>query len=617
MKPFLSLCMIVKNEELVLDNCLSSVHNLVDEYVIVDTGSSDATEEIILRYTDVVHSFDWTHDFAAARNYSIRHAHGKWILVLDADEYVDLNLAQEIRSFLLSLDYTLPTGIILPIINFVGVDNSGNVSQSKSLRLFSNHPDLSFIRPIHEQLVSHGASLKQVEYDFPIYHTGYTAETLEKKEKSARNLSIFKKIEETQSLTAYDCFTIGNEYYSLDQYEQALSCYLKALQNDDLHKSWMPQCLVNLISCLMKLERYAESYSFIRKAQGFWPAACDFYWLEGKLLATLYCDEKALSVLHTCLNLANHDDGCLVSPNYGSTLPLQLLATLHLRLFQVDEATKVLSQLLYVVPNHQPALFELLRILKYISGSAPIENLLASLYPNLTDDQLTMLFNLTAQLGLHDIAESYLKRLNDKPSAPKKETTLLSALLCNNWESYRSVLVSIDPDVVPSLLSLLLAGKYVWPEHAPCFSTLPALTAGENSVLVSALLVLYRQGKYEAYDYGMTTDAESSAIINLLGDHFFEERQFELAMDYYSHLLDNHLLSVKGYENIARLYIHQGEVAEGLRFLEESIRLSPDNMQLYLLYISHVQDPLKKNEMKKRFSVQFPNQLELLPSLSI
>lgn len=66
----ISLCMIVKNEEKVLARCLDSIADLMDEIIIVDTGSSDNTKEIAKKYTDKIYDFAWIDDFSAARNYS-------------------------------------------------------------------------------------------------------------------------------------------------------------------------------------------------------------------------------------------------------------------------------------------------------------------------------------------------------------------------------------------------------------------------------------------------------------------------------------------------------------------------------------------------------------------
>lgn len=82
----ISLCMIVKNEEEVLAGCLESVRDLVDEIVIVDTGSTDQTKAIAAKYTSHIYDFDWIDDFSAARNYSFSKATSEYIMWLDADD---------------------------------------------------------------------------------------------------------------------------------------------------------------------------------------------------------------------------------------------------------------------------------------------------------------------------------------------------------------------------------------------------------------------------------------------------------------------------------------------------------------------------------------------------
>ena len=85
----ISLCMIVKNEEEVLERCLNSLKGLMDEIIIVDTGSTDSTKEIAARYTDKIYDFSWCDDFAAARNFSFSKATQEYIYAPDADEVLD------------------------------------------------------------------------------------------------------------------------------------------------------------------------------------------------------------------------------------------------------------------------------------------------------------------------------------------------------------------------------------------------------------------------------------------------------------------------------------------------------------------------------------------------
>jgi glycosyltransferase involved in cell wall biosynthesis len=109
-KPFLSLCMIVKNEVHNLPRCLDSVKPYVDEVIVVDTGSEDGTPNMAAAYGAKVIYFQWCDDFAVARNYAISHASGEWILMLDADEELVINsdnLLEEIMEQTQVIAYSL------------------------------------------------------------------------------------------------------------------------------------------------------------------------------------------------------------------------------------------------------------------------------------------------------------------------------------------------------------------------------------------------------------------------------------------------------------------------------------------------------------------------------
>src|SRR5438093_160028 len=104
MKPKVSLCLIVKNEESNLPACLATAADLVDEIVVVDTGSTDGTKETAARFGARIFDFPWIDHFAAARNESLRHASGEWIFWLDADDRID----EENRARLRTLFANLP-----------------------------------------------------------------------------------------------------------------------------------------------------------------------------------------------------------------------------------------------------------------------------------------------------------------------------------------------------------------------------------------------------------------------------------------------------------------------------------------------------------------------------
>ena len=174
----ISLAMIVKNEESMLARCLGSVQDLVDEMVIVDTGSTDGTPEIAGCFGVKLHRFDWCDDFAAARNESLKHCTGDWVLILDADEAIDTFDHQKIRDacrkpwagayklvlrnyMATPMDTTMDTGAVAGGQGAspyeLGKDLPYYTDNMEGLRLARLFDGLSFSGRIHETL---GLSLK-------------------------------------------------------------------------------------------------------------------------------------------------------------------------------------------------------------------------------------------------------------------------------------------------------------------------------------------------------------------------------------------------------------------------------------------------------------------------
>ena len=128
-----SLCMIVKNEEAVLNRCLESMASAMDEIIIVDTGSTDATKKIAAAYTDQIYDFAWTGNFAEARNYAASKATGDYIYTADADEYLEPEELQKLLQL---------KKVLLPEVEIVQM----RPKLYKRLRSFT------WIDPIHETL---------------------------------------------------------------------------------------------------------------------------------------------------------------------------------------------------------------------------------------------------------------------------------------------------------------------------------------------------------------------------------------------------------------------------------------------------------------------------------
>ena len=227
-KPRLSVCMIVKNEERFLGQCLASVKDIADELIVIDTGSTDRTIEIAREHGAQVGHFEWCNDFAAARNASIAPATGDWILFLDADEELSPTEKQNLPALLNSNNVAL---IRLPLIN----THQGPISKSILPRLYRNIPTIQFQGCVHEGVYT--ALLKvskewQMEIsvgDLLILHHGYTAEVITEKNKVQRNYELLVKALEERPNEAYFYMQLGLELRRMDRLPESFDAYAKAL----------------------------------------------------------------------------------------------------------------------------------------------------------------------------------------------------------------------------------------------------------------------------------------------------------------------------------------------------------------------------------------------------
>lgn len=145
----ISLCMIVKNEEAVLTRCLDSIADLMDEIIIVDTGSTDRTKELAAKYTHKIYDFKWTSDFSAARNFSFSKATMEYIYTADADEILD-DVNRE--RFLRLKSALLPELEIVQMkyVTETEFDTVLNAQKEYRPKLFKRLRTFTWIDPIHE-----------------------------------------------------------------------------------------------------------------------------------------------------------------------------------------------------------------------------------------------------------------------------------------------------------------------------------------------------------------------------------------------------------------------------------------------------------------------------------
>ncbi|WP_096588011.1 tetratricopeptide repeat protein [Calothrix sp. NIES-2098] len=219
----LSLCMIVKNEAATLPKCLSSVKDVVDEIVVLDTGSSDRTPEIATGYGAKVHHYQWNNNFSTARNEALKYVTGDWILVLDADETLTPEIKPQIRSTIQSEEY-----LLLNLVRHeIGAEQS---PYSLVSRLFRNHPEIRFSRPYHALVDDSVAAILtkephwQIGYlqGVAILHKGYQKNAIAQGNKYAKAQAAMEKFIAEHPYDPYVCSKLGALYVQTGKIKEGI-----------------------------------------------------------------------------------------------------------------------------------------------------------------------------------------------------------------------------------------------------------------------------------------------------------------------------------------------------------------------------------------------------------
>jgi glycosyltransferase involved in cell wall biosynthesis len=281
----LSLCMIVKNEQSQLGRCLRSIRPWVDEIVVVDTGSDDATKDIAKGFGAKIYDFQWCDDFAAARNYSLDQATGDWVLFLDADEELAPGSGPLLRQ---AIAHPNVEGFLCRIICLFGPQDRLSGNTVSVLRLFHHRPEYRFVGRVHEQIVD--AILKEKNNQklgfipITIIHYGYFPEIRQLKNKDERNLKLLLKQLEENGPNPVIYFYIGNEYFAVKKDALALEYLLKAEAINDFEP--FDQCTLLILHTVLLLlftqGRYMEIIERVEKSLTLYPGYTDLYYIRSQ-----------------------------------------------------------------------------------------------------------------------------------------------------------------------------------------------------------------------------------------------------------------------------------------------------------------------------------------------
>ncbi len=358
--------MVVKDEAKQLGRCLKSVQGVVQEIIVIDTGSTDTTREIAASFGALVKSFPWNDDFSAARNASLALASGEWILFLDADEELSLADSGALDQITAQEE---ADGYFIKIINYVGNTGWTETCPDLVFRLFRHRPDYHFRGAVHEQItgviLEHNDQAKfQIADGVEIIHYGYLDEVIQEKDKKKRNLSLIEKELSRSPEDRLLRYHYGVELFRAERYLEAAQELTTAANGIDPNTIYLPKLLRYIVIAHQNSGHPGEGLEVAGLGLQLFPDYADLYYYAGLLSLELKHYGRAQEFLEKASAMPEQP------PQYASFSGVRSfrcyyhLAVIAETFLDEEQALKFYLAALQNNPDFTPALENIVRILK-------------------------------------------------------------------------------------------------------------------------------------------------------------------------------------------------------------------------------------------------------------
>lgn len=345
MSKRVSLCLIVKNEETNVKACIEPLRALVDEIVVIDTGSTDATKSIARDLGARVFDFAWCDDFAAARNEWSKHATGDFILMLDADDRVSQSEIEKLRVLLERVEdgaCYMMTCVCLTIDGGVGCE-------VEQVRLYPNKPEHRWKHRVHEQITESlfATGVKLEKTDIRVVHTGYLREEMVEK-KSERNLRLVEMDCADHPTSPFAHFNRASMLVDIGRHDEAIVALHLCQAFIPQSSPAAPRVRTLLARAHRDSGRLHDALDEARSGRAIFPENRELPYLEAQILVELGDRPSAHAVLFEYV--IGHEDVTLHDARMRT-----LFGELSLRLGSLELARRGAMDVIAKRPSYGPA----------------------------------------------------------------------------------------------------------------------------------------------------------------------------------------------------------------------------------------------------------------------
>lgn len=442
MKNQVSLCMIVKDEEEYLPRCLSTINDIVDEIIIVDTGSSDKTVEIAKNFGAKVYYFKWNNNFSEARNESLKYATKDWIFILDADDELNLESREAFKA-LLNTELDEKAIYHFETLSYYGssIEND-NIAVNLNPRLFKNNRGIHYEGEVHNQLINAEGDYNAVCNEIKIHHYGYIDKRIVSKDKRNRNIYILNGQIKKNPNDGFAYFNLGNEYGALDDMNKALECYYKAYEKFKPNTGYSSLLILRIIIANLKLKNYNEALKFVDIGSLHYPKCTDFYFYKSLIWKEIDRPTLQIKALEKCIELGEPPSELKFIVGTWSYRALYELGIVYMKYKDYYTAYNYYVEALKLKPDYTETLYSITDVLKAQKVSLEeVKRIMERFFPEDKKAHYGIIADLFYHIGYYGTALEYIKKYEDSVNIIENTIILKSRCLMRNgdFEEYTNI----------------------------------------------------------------------------------------------------------------------------------------------------------------------------------